>query len=174
MSPHDSPPPANPDIKRELKKYLLALPARSFEFYDATSRGASKRMASRRVDAPREEDPEDNHHQGGQQHQHQHSDQDQLGLRVAKIHGPPQAEALRDKHRRIVGIVVKEACIPVPIIIAENGVGALTISGCARFCPGTLRMPEQYEDDGNQHSTHQQENGPGQVHRCSSFNARRG
>ncbi len=33
MSPHDSPPPANPDIKRELKKYLLALPARSFEFF---------------------------------------------------------------------------------------------------------------------------------------------
>ncbi len=27
------PPPANPDIKRELKKYLLALPARSFEFF---------------------------------------------------------------------------------------------------------------------------------------------
>lgn len=33
MSPHDSPPPANPDIKRELKKYLLALPARSSEFF---------------------------------------------------------------------------------------------------------------------------------------------
>jgi hypothetical protein len=30
---NDSPPPANPDIKRELKKYLLALPARSFEFF---------------------------------------------------------------------------------------------------------------------------------------------
>src|SRR5260370_34890583 len=27
------PPPANPDIKRELKKYLLVLPARSFEFF---------------------------------------------------------------------------------------------------------------------------------------------
>jgi len=26
-------PPANPDIKRELKKHLLALPARSFEFF---------------------------------------------------------------------------------------------------------------------------------------------
>src|SRR5258706_5393634 len=33
MSPQDPPPPANPDIKRELKKYLLALPARSFEFF---------------------------------------------------------------------------------------------------------------------------------------------
>src|SRR5438105_7005946 len=26
-------PPANPDIKRELKKQLLAMPARSFEFF---------------------------------------------------------------------------------------------------------------------------------------------
>jgi len=129
-------------------------------------------MASRRVDAPREEDPEDNHHQGGQQHQHQHSDQDQLGLRVAKIHGPPQAEALRDKHRRIVGIVVKDASIPVPIIIAENVVGALTISACARFCPGTLRMPEQDEDEDHQESTHQREKEP-HVHRCSSFKAGR-
>jgi hypothetical protein len=125
-------------------------------------------MASRRVDAPREEDPEDSHHQGWQQHQQQHSDQDQLGLRVAKIQGPPQAEALWDKHSRIVGIVVKDASIPVPIIIAENGVGPLTISGCARFCPGTLRMPEEDEDSGNQQSTHQQEKEP-HVHRYSSF-----
>jgi len=33
MFPHIPPPPANPDIKRELKKHLLALPARSFEFF---------------------------------------------------------------------------------------------------------------------------------------------
>src|SRR5205085_10398238 len=30
---HASFPPINPDIKRELKKHLLALPARSFEFF---------------------------------------------------------------------------------------------------------------------------------------------
>jgi hypothetical protein len=101
-------------------------------------------MAARRVaangcrarDEHRQEDPE-------QQHQQQQSDQDQFGLRVAKIHGPPQAETLRDKQSRIVGIVVKEASIPVPIIIAENGVGVLTISECGRLCPGTLRMPEE-------------------------------
>ena len=33
MSTHASPPPANPDIKRELKKQLLAMSARSFEFF---------------------------------------------------------------------------------------------------------------------------------------------
>jgi len=33
MSPYIPPPPANPDIKRELKKHLLALHARSFEFF---------------------------------------------------------------------------------------------------------------------------------------------
>src|SRR6266852_4113475 len=33
MNTHASPPPANPDIKRELKKHLLALHARSFEFF---------------------------------------------------------------------------------------------------------------------------------------------
>ncbi len=33
MSAHASPPPTNPDIKRELKKQLLALSARSFEFF---------------------------------------------------------------------------------------------------------------------------------------------
>ncbi len=33
MNTYASPPPANPDIKRELKKHLLALPARSFEFF---------------------------------------------------------------------------------------------------------------------------------------------
>jgi hypothetical protein len=91
---------------------------------------------------------------------------------VAKIHGPPQAEALRDKYSRIVGIVVKEASIPVPIIIAENGVGAPAISGCARFCPGTLRMPEQDEDEDNQESTHQREKEP-HVHRWSSFKGER-
>jgi restriction endonuclease Mrr len=33
MNTYASPPPVNPDIKRELKKHLLALPARSFEFF---------------------------------------------------------------------------------------------------------------------------------------------
>ena len=33
MNTHISPPPANPDIKRELKKQLLAMSARSFEFF---------------------------------------------------------------------------------------------------------------------------------------------
>src|SRR6266849_6487103 len=33
MNTYASPPPTNPDIKRELKKHLLALPARSFEFF---------------------------------------------------------------------------------------------------------------------------------------------
>lgn len=33
MFPNISPPPANPDIKRELKKQLLSLSARSFEFF---------------------------------------------------------------------------------------------------------------------------------------------
>jgi hypothetical protein len=103
---------------------------------------------------------------------HQHSNQDQLGLRVAKIQGPPQAEALWDKQIRIVGIVVKDACRPVPVIIAENGVGAPAISGCARFCPGTLRMPEQGEDEDNQESTDQQDKEP-RVHRYSSFKAGR-
>jgi hypothetical protein len=132
-----------------------------------------KRVTSRRVASngcrARDEDGEDKQHRG----QQQYSNQDQLGLRVAKIHGPPEAEALWDKHSRIVGIVVKEASIPLPIIIAENGVSALTISGCARFCPGTLRMPEQDEDNGNQHPTAHQESGPRHVHKCFSFNAGR-
>jgi len=116
----------------------------------------------------KEEDVEDKQHQG----QQQRCNQEEFAPRVAEIHGPPEAVALRDKHSRIVGIVVKEACRPVPIIIAENGAGELTISGCARFCPGTLRMPEQDEDDGKQQSTHQQEKEPN-VHGCSSFKARR-
>src|SRR5438128_9941386 len=33
MSTPASPPPANPDIKRELKNQLLAISARSFEFF---------------------------------------------------------------------------------------------------------------------------------------------
>jgi hypothetical protein len=33
MPPHAPPPPANPDIKRELKQQLLSLSARSFEFF---------------------------------------------------------------------------------------------------------------------------------------------
>jgi len=65
----------------------------------------------------RDEDGEESQHQG----QQQYSDQEQLALRVAEIHGPPKAKALWDKHRRIVGIVVKEVSRPVPIIIAENG-----------------------------------------------------
>ena len=33
MSPYDTTPPTNPDIKRELKKQLLSMSARSFEFF---------------------------------------------------------------------------------------------------------------------------------------------
>ena len=33
MSSHISPPPTNPDIKRELKTQLLSMSARSFEFF---------------------------------------------------------------------------------------------------------------------------------------------
>jgi hypothetical protein len=33
MPLHASTPPANPDIKRELKEQLLAMSARSFEFF---------------------------------------------------------------------------------------------------------------------------------------------
>src|SRR4051794_13643721 len=131
-----------------------------------------KRVASRRVASngcrAKEEDVEDKQHQG----QQQRSDQDQLALRVAKIHSPPQAVALWDKHSRIVGIVVKDASRPVPIIIAENGGSRPAISTCTRFCPGTLRMPEQDEDEGNQESAHQREKEP-HVHRYSSFKAER-
>jgi len=90
---------------------------------------------------------------------------------VAEIQGPPEAEALRDKQRRIVGIVVKDASIPVPIIIVENGEGRVTISGRARSCPGTLRMPYQGEDEDDQESTHQQEKEP-HVHKGSSWKRR--
>jgi hypothetical protein len=85
----------------------------------------------------------------------------------------PLQETLRHKHCRIVGIIVKDASIPVPIIIMENGVGTPAISGYARFCPGTLRMPEQDEDDGNQHPTEHQQSRPGYVHEYFSFNAER-
>lgn len=50
-----------------------------------------------------EEDRQQTQHQ---RHQQQ-SDQDQPGLWVAKIQSPPQAEALFDKQRRIVGIVIE-------------------------------------------------------------------
>jgi hypothetical protein len=113
----------------------------------------------------------ENRKESYRQGQQQESDQDQFGLPVAKIQGPPQAEALWDKQRRVVGIVVKDASIPIPIIIAENGVGAPLISGCARFCPGALRVPEQDEDEGNQQSAHQQEKEP-HVHSCSSRGVR--
>jgi hypothetical protein len=119
----------------------------------------------------RDEDGEDREETQHKDH-HQHSNQDQLGLRVAKIQGPPEAEALWDKQSRIVGIVVKDACRPVPVIITENGVGVPAIGGCARFCPGTLRMPEQGEDEDNQESTEQQDKEP-RVHRCFSFKAGR-
>jgi hypothetical protein len=132
---------------------------------------ASQRVASRRVDAPT---PKENHHQGQQhQHQYQYGDYEPLALRVAEIQGPPEAEALWDKQRRIVGIIVKEACRPVPIIITENGASRLTISGCARFCSGTLRMPEQDKDDDNQYPTNHEESGPRHVHTSSSFKAKR-
>jgi hypothetical protein len=133
-------------------------------------RVASRRVASNGCRA-RDEGDEDRQETRHKDH-HQHSNQDQLGLRVAKIQGPPDAEALWDKQSRIVGIVVKDTCIPVLIIIAENGVGVPAISGCARFCPGTLRMPEQGEDEGDQQSTHQREKEP-YVHRCSTFKGER-
>jgi len=40
---------------------------------------------------------------------------------MAEIHGPAEAVAFGHKHIGIVGIVVKDASIPVPIIIAEDG-----------------------------------------------------
>jgi len=89
------------------------------------------------------------------QDQQQRSNQDQFGLRVAKIQGPTETVALFDKQSRVVGIVVREPSIPVAIIIAENDVGALTIFGYARFCPGTLRMPKQDEDEDNHESPDQ-------------------
>ena len=94
----------------------------------------------------RDKSREDTKHQ----EHYQRSNYDQPGLRMTKIHGPSQAETLWDKQIRIVGIVVKDTSIPVLIIIAENSVVTLTISGCTRFCPGTLRMPEQDEDEDNQ------------------------
>jgi hypothetical protein len=111
----------------------------------------------------RGEDSKESYHQG----QQQYSDQEQLALRVAEIHGPPQTEAFWDKHCRIVGIVVKDASIPVPIIIAENGVSTPAISECARLCLGTLRVPEQGKDEDNQQSTHQQEQEP-HVHKIDA------
>jgi len=86
-------------------------------------RMASKRMASHGCCA-RDEDGEDKQHRGHQQY----ADQEEFAPRVAKLQGPPEAIALRNKHCRIVGIVVKEASRPVPLIIAENGVGAPAIS----------------------------------------------
>jgi hypothetical protein len=117
----------------------------------------------------RDEDWQDTQHKDP----HQQSNQNQLGLRVAKIQGPPKTVTLFDKQSRIVGIVVKEASIPVPIIIAENGGSWLTISGRARFCPGTLRMPEQDENEDNKESPDEQENESRHAHRYSSFKARR-
>ena len=65
-------------------------------------RVASRRVASNGCRA-KEEDVEDKQHQG----QQQDANQEEFAPRVAEIHGPPQAEALRDKHSRIVGIVVQ-------------------------------------------------------------------
>jgi hypothetical protein len=124
-------------------------------------------MASNECRA-RDEDRQDTQHKD----RHQRYNQDQLGLRVAKIQCPTKTVALFDKQSRIVGITVKEPSIPVPIIIAENDIGALTISECARFCPGTLRMPEQDEDEDNQESPDQQDNEPRHAHRYYSFNAK--
>jgi hypothetical protein len=73
-------------------------------------------------------------------------------LRVTKIQCPPATVALFDKQNRIVGIAVKEPSIPVSIIITVNLGRQLTISGCVRFSLGTLRMPEQDEDEDNQQS----------------------
>jgi len=92
---------------------------------------------------------------------------------MAKIQGPSEIVALFDKQSRIVGIAVKDTSRPVPIIIAEHGGSRLTISGCVRFSLGTLRMPEQDEDEGNQESPDEQENEPRHAHRCSSFKAER-
>jgi hypothetical protein len=107
---------------------------------------APRWVASNRGPASGEE-VEEGQHQGKQQH----TDKNQPALGIAEVYGPPQAEALGHKYRGIVGIVVKEASTPVPVIIAENDPSALTISGRARSCPGTLGMPEQDEDANGEH-----------------------
>ena len=63
----------------------------------------------------RDEDREKKQHK----HPHQQSNQDQLAPRVAKIQGPPEAEALRDKKSRIVGIVVKMTSLKVAFLILK-------------------------------------------------------
>ena len=124
---------------------------------------APRRVASNRGPASGEE-VEEGQHQGQQR-----TGKNQPALGIAEVYGPPQAEALGHKYRGIVGIVVKEASTPVPVIIAENDPGALTISGRARSCPGTLGMLEQDEDANYEQSPDHQGNQPGRAHRCFSF-----
>lgn len=107
-------------------------------------RVASKRMASTGCRA-RNEDADDKQHRG----QEQYSYHEQLAPRVTEIHGPPDAVALRDKHRRIAGIIVKDTPIPVPVIISENVAGEGTITGQVRFSPETRSRQGQDEDDSN-------------------------
>ena len=83
------------------------------------------------------------------QQQEQESDQEGFALRVAEIQGPPQPESLGNKQRRIIGIVVKDSPRPIPLIVAKHNVGALAIRECVRLCQGTLRMPEENEDQSN-------------------------
>jgi hypothetical protein len=83
----------------------------------------------------RQDDPEYQDHQ-------QRSNQDKPGLRVTEIQSPTETVALFDKQGWVIGIVVKEPSIPVAIVIVENDVSTLTISRCARFCTGALRMPK--------------------------------
>jgi hypothetical protein len=90
---------------------------------------------------------------------------------VAEIYRPSKANAPGDKYRRVVRVVVKEASIPVSIIIAENDVG--TIGRYARFSSRTRNRQEQNEDDGNQYPADQQESRPGYVHHYNPFDVKR-
>src|SRR5579883_937074 len=90
---------------------------------------------------------------------------------MAEIYGPPHAESLWDKYRRIVRVVVKETCIPVPIIVAENDSG--TIGRDARVSSRPRSRQEQDENDGDQYSADQQECRPGCVHTYNPFDGER-
>jgi hypothetical protein len=114
------------------------------------------------------------HRQENPKHQHyqDHPNQHEPGLRVAKIHRPSPTEALRNKQSRIVGIVVKDLRVPVPVIITKNDIATPAISERICLCREALGMPEKGQDDRNQQYTHQQEKEP-QTHKASSFKAKR-
>jgi hypothetical protein len=116
----------------------------------------------------REEQGDDNPEQ---QHNQQYAKHKQPAERVAEVHRPSKANAPGDKYRRVVRVVIKETCIPVPVIVAENDSGA--IGGYARFSSQTRSWQEQDENDGNQYPADQQESRPGYVHNYNPFDVKR-